>query len=175
MSTHGSVHSICQLRVYMEKDKRFIIGGSATLIPGICSIYETRSYAGNKMKQKRSMYALLLPVMFFLISYPAAAQDSTEMKYEDNARVDSVANANQQQETANEARENSENLSDLKAEKKETKAKAREAQRIEDEANDAAMESRMAYRKEKKAQKAREQADKQTKKAAKARTISDRN
>ena len=122
------------------------------------------------------MYALLLPVIFFFISYSVAAQDLTAMSYDYNARVDSLANAYKQQETANEQeRKDSENLSDLKSEKRETKATAKEAQRVEGEANDAARESKMAYRKEKKAQRTREHAEKQSKKAAKARTISDKN
>ena len=98
------------------------------------------------------------------------------MTYEENARVDSLANADAKDEMAKDVkRQNSENLSDLKSEKRVTKAKAREAQRVEAEANDAARESRMAYRKEKKAQRVREQADKQSKKAEKARTKSDKN
>jgi hypothetical protein len=128
------------------------------------------------MNKKILMYALLLPAMFFLISNRVTAQDSTARSYEDSARVDSLANAYQQQETAKaEKRKNTENLSDLKSEKKKTKAKAKEAKRVEAEANDAARESKMAYRQEKKAQKARERADRQAKKAAKARTKSDKN
>ena len=122
------------------------------------------------------MYALLLPVICFSISYSVAAQDLTATSHDDNVRVDSLANSYNQQETAKEQeRKNSGNRLDLKSEKRETKAKAKEAQQIEDEANDAARESKMAYRKEKKAQRARERADKQSKKAAKARTISDKN
>lgn len=121
------------------------------------------------------MSALFLLVMCFSISHRATAQDSKE-GYNDNARIDSLAQAADQKETAKEdQRKNSENLSDLKSEKKDTRAKAKEAQRVEREANDAARESKMAYRKEKKAQRAREQADRQAKKAAKARTISDEN
>ena len=124
------------------------------------------------------MFAFLLPATFLAISHCVTAQDSTAMTYERSARADSLATEYDQQaiETAkDEQRRDSENLSDLKAEKRETRAKAREAQRVESEANNAAMESRIAYRKEKKAQKAREQADKQAKKAAKARDISDEN
>lgn len=122
------------------------------------------------------MYALLLPVMFFPISHCVNAQDSTARSSDDNARIDSLVKAYEQQELAkDDQRRDSENLSDLKSEKKETQAKAKEAQRVENEANDAARESKIAYRQEKRAQRAREQADKQAKKAAKARTKSDKN
>ena len=103
------------------------------------------------MKKKRVIYALLLPVIFFSISYSVFAQDLTAMSYDYSARVDSLANAYKQQETANEQeRKDSENLSDLKSENRETKAKAKGAQRVEGVANDAARESKMRYSKEKK-------------------------
>jgi hypothetical protein len=128
------------------------------------------------MKKKIMMYALLVPVMFLFTGHCATAQDSTARSNEENVRIDSLAKAyNQTEASKDERRKNSENLSDLKSEKKNTKAKAREAQRVENEANDAERESKIAYRQEKKAQKAREQADKQAKKAANARTKSDKN
>jgi hypothetical protein len=143
----------------------------------MCYIYGAYSYASeNEMKKKILMYVLPLPLIFFSISHCVTAQDSTTRSYEDNARIDSLANAYNQQEAVNvQDRKNAENLSGLKSDKRETKAKAREAQRAEGEANDAARESKIAYRQEKKAQKAREQADKQSKKAAHARTRSDKN
>ena len=128
------------------------------------------------MKTKRLIYALLLPAMFFCIGYSVAAQDATEMSNYENPRGDSLANAHAKEELAkDQERANAENLSDLKSEKNETKAKAKEAQRVEDDANDAARESRVAYRTEKKAQRVRVQADKQSRKAEKARTKSDKN
>jgi hypothetical protein len=128
------------------------------------------------MKKRTWRFAVLLSVVVSFIAYSAAAQDSRAMNYDENARVDSLADAYNQQETAkDQERKNSENLSKLRTEKRDTKAKAKEAQRIEAEANDAARESRSAYRKEKKAQKSRVQADKQAKKAAKARRISNGN
>jgi hypothetical protein len=127
------------------------------------------------MKKKGLMYTLLLTATMLLIGHSVAAQDSTAMAAEYDARVDSLVSSYERQEKADEKRKNADNLSDLKAEKRETKANAKEARRVESEANDAARESKMAYRKEKKAQRARQQADRQTKKAAKARTISDQN
>ena len=129
-----------------------------------------------KMKNKVLMYVLLLSAMFLLVSLRTEAQDSTARSHEENALIDCLAEAYNQQESAKvERRKNSENLSDLKSEKKETKAKAKEAQRVENEANDAARESKIAYRQERKAQRAREQANKQAKKAANARTKSNKN
>jgi hypothetical protein len=128
------------------------------------------------MKKKIVMYALLLPMMFLFTGHGAFAQYRTERSHADNERVDSLATAdNEQQVAEDQDRKNSDNLSDLKSEKKEAKAKAREAQRVETEANDAARESKKAYRQEKKAQRAREQADKQSKRAARARNKSDKN
>lgn len=116
------------------------------------------------------MYALVLSVMFLSISHFAAAQDGGD------ARIDSLAKVYVKQETAkDEQRKNSDNLSDLKSDRKETRAKAKQAKRVAADADGAARESKMAYRKERKAQKARKQADKQTKKAADARTKSERN
>lgn len=122
------------------------------------------------------MFALILPVTFFSISHPVTAQDSTASNYENNAPVDSLTQARNQEEAVKvEERRKAENLSDLKLEKKETRGKDKEAQRVERDASDAASASRMAYRKEKRAQRTREQADKQVKQAEKARKISDRN
>ena len=122
------------------------------------------------------LYALILSVVFFSSSHQVTAQDSTAAGNQYNAQIDSVAKVYRQQESAkDEQRKNSENLSDLKSDKKETRAKAREAQRIENDANAAARESRVAYRQEKRAQRVREQADKQAKKASKARIKSDNN
>lgn len=128
------------------------------------------------MKNKGLMYAMLLVATVFLSGNSVAAQDSTAMTSDYNDRINSSLDAyKERQEKADQDRKDSHNLSDLKAEKKETKANAKEARRIGNDANTAARESKAAYRKEKKAQRVREQADKQTKKAAKARDISDQN
>jgi hypothetical protein len=66
-------------------------------------------------------------------------------------------------------------MADAKFDRKQTKAKAKEAQRIERDANDAAKESKYAVRSERRAQKSRRQADKQSEKATKARNKSNSN
>lgn len=128
------------------------------------------------MKNKIVICALLFGVVLLFISHSTIGQDTKTRSKAENERIDSLATAYNKQRAAEDVdRNNSKNLSDLKLEKKETKAKAREAQRVEGDANDAARESKIAYRQEKKAQKARAQADKQSKKATRARTKSDRN
>ena len=129
------------------------------------------------------MYALLLSGSGALITNHAIAQDPAGLTYEENARVDSVGNANEAAELKEQNAEaikyqnerNAESLSDLKSKKKDTRTKAKEARRVEQEASDAARDSRLAYRSEKNAQKGRKQADKQAKEAAKSRGVSDRN
>jgi hypothetical protein len=66
-------------------------------------------------------------------------------------------------------------MADAKLDRKQTKAKAKNAQRVENEASDAARESRYAVRAERRAQKSRKQANKQAEKAAKARDKSNSN
>jgi hypothetical protein len=66
-------------------------------------------------------------------------------------------------------------MADAKLDRKQTKAKAKNAQRVENEANDAARESKYAVRAERRAQKSRKQANKQAEKAAKARDKSNSN
>lgn len=128
------------------------------------------------MKKKSLVLALILPALVFLNIHDVVAQETAAERAAEKERIDSLVIAIDQKEVIEEnQRENSEELSNLKSEKRNTKAKAKEAQRIEGEANDAARESKSAYRKEKKAQRTRESADKQSKKAAKARAVSDEN
>lgn len=130
----------------------------------------------NHMKFNTLLHMLILPVVFFSIQGQAMAQGTTAASSRYKVQIDSIAKAYHQQEAVEaEQKKKSENLSDLKSDKKATRDAAREAQRIRNDANDAARESKIAYRQEKKAQRAREQADKQAEKASKARTKSDNN
>jgi hypothetical protein len=134
------------------------------------------------MRIEMLMYVMLLPVTGGFVSN-VMAQNSKALTYEDSIRIDSLVNAYHAQErkadneqaTKKQRRNDSENLSELKANSDEARAKAKEAQRVTREANDAARQARMAYRTEKKAQKVRKQADRQARKAAKAQIISDKN
>lgn len=128
------------------------------------------------MKFTISLSVLILPVVFLSGSHLAIAQDSTAESRQYDVQIDSVAKVYRQQQAVEaEQRKSAENLSNLKSDKKKTRAKAREAQRVENDANDAARESKIAYRQEKKAQRAREQADRQAKRASIARNKSDNN
>ena len=66
-------------------------------------------------------------------------------------------------------------MMDAKEAHKETKAIAKETRRIDREASAAAREAKMAYKAERKAQKARKDADRQSRKAVRAKDISDKN
>lgn len=70
---------------------------------------------------------------------------------------------------------NEERMADAKNERNKTQAKARQSQRVSNEADDAAKQSRQALRAEKRAQKSREKADRQAQKAEDARNKSDEN
>ena len=131
-------------------------------------------YHENKLKNKNIIFTLLLSASCSIMASQAVAQSPTEMTQAESDRNDSLK-VSHDAEVRSQAKQDKENLSDLKSERSDTRTKAREARRIEGEANDAARESRTAYRSEKKAQKARLQADKQSKKAAKARSISNDN
>src|SRR5689334_13799886 len=99
----------------------------------MCSSYSVLICRLNNMKKKILMYVLLVPVMLFSISHRVRAQASPGN--EGNTQTDSLTKVKDDQE------KDLQNLSDLKSEQRTTKAKAREAQRIEQEAMDAARES----------------------------------
>lgn len=93
----------------------------------------------------------------------------SERDQADSTKAATVAEA--QGQTARDA----DRMAEVKNDRKRTKAKAKNAQRIENDANAAARESRYAVRAERRAQKSRQQADKQADKAGKARDKSDKN
>jgi hypothetical protein len=109
-------------------------------------------------------YVLLSAVMVVSITTTLMAQGPALVEYETQARKDSLAKV--------EKIVDADNLSELKSERNDTKAKAKEAQRVERNASDAAREARIAYQTERKAQKARQKADRQAKKAARAKIVS---
>jgi hypothetical protein len=88
--------------------------------------------------------------------------------------ADSLNRISEKERQASQAKDES-TLADYRYDRNQTKAKAREAQRVESEANAAAKESRNALRSEKKAQRARRDADRQAERASRARIRSDRN
>lgn len=113
----------------------------------------------------RRVSVLALVALLSVVSLCATAQESSAINHAKKESVDSLLRVKEKQ--------NSDNLSDLKSDRDNTKAKAKEAKRVERNANDAARESDIAYRSELRAQKARKKANKQAKKAARARVQSD--
>lgn len=109
-----------------------------------------------------------------LFAFDVSAQQ-TEVSKEEYNRADSTKATYERDQIQTQRQEDVEKMTDAKNERSATKAKAKEAQRIENEANDAAKESKNALRAERKAQKARKQADKQAHDADDARKKSDQN
>ncbi|HJZ39948.1 MAG TPA: hypothetical protein VJ203_06260 [Bacteroidales bacterium] len=101
-------------------------------------------------------------------------QEPTEMSKHDRERMDSLKKVDIQVQEQQRA-DNKEAMDNAKDANAQSKAKAKEAQRIEQDATNASRESRKALNMEKKAQKARRNADSQTQKASDARDKSDEN
>jgi len=85
------------------------------------------------------------------VSISVMAQDSTFLDREKKARADSVIKIE---------KKTSDNLYVLKSKKMRLREKLVEARRVERNANDAARQSRIAYRSEHREQKTRSKADK---------------
>lgn len=132
------------------------------------------SYAGHKSMKLNNTILTLAISGLLLVTGNLQAQEYSEMDREELERLDSVA-AHEKDQARIKQEKDSEKIADFRQDKRRTKAKAKEAQRIEAEANDAARESRIAYRNEKKAQKMRKEADKQADRASRARNKSERN
>ena len=123
------------------------------------------------MKYKTIILTLAAASLF---AGQAFAQNSDVMTQAQRDRKDSVETATHQ-EAQVQTRNDENRMADAKLDRKETKAKAKEAQRIENEANDAARQSKNALKAERKAQKSRKQANQQAQKASDARDKSDKN
>lgn len=131
------------------------------------------------MKKNNTVITLAFGALS-LLSAQLYGQDQYERSEHQIAQRDSLNTADslnrisEQERQTSKAKDES-TLADYKDDRIQTKAKAREAQRVESEANTAAKESRNALRSEKKAQRARRDADRQAERASKARIKSDRN
>lgn len=127
------------------------------------------------MKINRLFFTMTLSGLT-LLSGVVLGQERYELRTAEDQIADSVQTARHEQEVKQERTEqDATRLSDAKEAHNETKARAKETRRIDREASSAAREAKMALRGEKKAQKARKDADKQSRKAVKAKDISDRN
>ena len=125
------------------------------------------------MKYKRIL-SLVAVSALSLFAFELFAQDAPISKFE-YKRMDSLQAIYNRDQAQTQKAEDAEKMTDAKNEQVETKAKAKEAQRIENEADDAAKQSKNEVRTEKKAQKLRKQADNQAEKAEAARDKSDLN
>jgi hypothetical protein len=109
-------------------------------------------------------------IIFLAINAHAQEQVSaSEQHHQDSIQMASAKDA-QVEKTRDDNR-----MADAKLDRKQTKAKAKNAQRIENDATDAALQSKYAVKSERRAQKSRARANKQAEKALKARTKSDKN
>jgi hypothetical protein len=102
------------------------------------------------------------------------AQEQSQMARSEHHDQDSVEMASLHEAQAEKIKDDN-RMADAKLDRKQTRAKAKNAQRIENDADDAARESKYAVRAERRAQKSRRQANKQADKALKARAKSDQN
>lgn len=123
------------------------------------------------MKYKTMFLMLAVTSMF---AGHVFAQTNDSVTQADRNRKDSVEAA-VYREAQVQSRKDENRMADAKHDRKQTKAKAKNAQRIEREANDAARQSKSALRAERKAQKSRKLADKLAKRASDARDKSDKN
>ncbi len=125
------------------------------------------------MKYKNILTLIAVSAASFF-TFELSAQDSPVSKFE-YKQMDSIQAVYERDKAQTQRAEDVEKMTDAKNEQSETKAKAKEAARIEGEADDAAKQSKNALKSEKKAQKQRKQADKQAEKAEAARDKSDLN
>jgi hypothetical protein len=125
------------------------------------------------MKLKTISLTLILSALS-LFSYELYGQERTEMSKQERDRLDSLQKVDIQVQEQQKA-DDKNAMDDAKSATIQTKAKAKEAQRVERDANAASVESKKALKMEKNAQKARKNADQQSQKASEARDKSDKN
>lgn len=109
-----------------------------------------------------------------LFTIQSFAQSSERMTDSDRDKKDSLETVTLREEQIQNTK-NRNRMEDAKLDRKQTRAKAENAQRIQNDADDAARESRYALRAERRAQKSRKQANQQAEKAADAREKSNNN
>ena len=126
------------------------------------------------MKYKK-LLSFLIVAAGSLATFELFAQSDTTMSKVEYDRMDSLEAVYKRDEAQTQKAKEADAISDAKSEQVETQAKAKEAERIDDEAQDAAKQSKAALKTEKKAQKLRKNADKQADKAKAAREKSDLN
>jgi len=126
------------------------------------------------MKYK-TILSFLVVIAASLCTFELFAQPESSMSKIEYDRIDSLQAVYKRDQVQAQKAQDTEAMRDAKADQVETEAKAKEADRIEDEAQDAAKQSKNALKTEKEAQKLRKRADKQAEKAKAAREKSDLN
>jgi hypothetical protein len=111
---------------------------------------------------------LVLLGFFFLLPFFTIAQPNDPSRSE--IKKDSLESADRQLKADDENR-----MDAAKLNRKQSRAKAKEAKRVENDANDAVSESKASVRAERRAQKSRRAATKQARRAARAIEKSDSN
>jgi hypothetical protein len=124
------------------------------------------------MKHKAIIITVLLAGTSLFAS-PVFAQESGLSQQQRNQRDSAEVATQKEIQVQNNKDEN--RMASAKLDRKQAKAKAKNAQRVEKDANDAARQSKYEVRAERRAQKSRKQANKQAEKAAKARDKSNSN
>jgi hypothetical protein len=126
------------------------------------------------MKYKKIILVLTISAAS-LFSFQTFAQSSEAMSKNQYDSIESSQATYKRDQVQTQKDKDAEAISDAKADRADTKARAKESARIDDEAQDAAKQSKNALKAEKKAQKLRKKADKQAEKAETAREKSDLN
>lgn len=127
----------------------------------------------TKMKAKNGLLSVAIAALS-LLTCNLYGQDSNVTVNREGDMSDSTEAAMQKDMHEQQIKDDN-TMADFRHDRKRTKAKAKEAQRIQNEANAAARESKYALKSERRAQKARKDANRQAEKASDARNKSDRN
>lgn len=126
------------------------------------------------MKYKKIILILTLTAAS-LFTFQGFAQSSQALSKNQYDSIEGSQADYKRDQVRTQKDKDAEAINDAKADKADTKAKAKESARIDNEAQDAAKQSKKALKTERKAQKLRNKADKQADKAETAREKSDLN
>jgi hypothetical protein len=118
---------------------------------------------------KKRITGIAIGILLSFTTTILIGQHQPQMSSSENERMDSLAAEYKTDRARNQQQKDKHRMDAAKDARKDSKADAKEARRIENDANDAAYDSKIALRMERKAQKARRKADKQSTKASDSR------
>ena len=134
------------------------------------------SNAGKKNHMKiNTIFFTMIIGAFMLLSINAYGQDPTEMTQNESDRMDRFKTEYEDEQIKKQETSNKTSIEELQDQRNASKVKAREAKRIQLDANKALRQSKKALAAEKTAQKARKDAIKQNQKSLDAIEKSDGN